>query len=356
MATRAGGHFATGPTHIDDLVCAARVVTPSGTFETRRLPASGAGPDPLRALVLGSEGTLGIITEVVLRVQPRPRFRAAATLMFPTFEQGCSAVRAITQTGVQPSNLRLVCAEESMFMGLGDGSGAMLLTGFESPAIDDWTPQMKVVMKNCYDFGGTLTDDTDTDADGVPRTRQGRDGARDGGAGEWRRAFISAPYLRDELALRGFVCETFETAVCWSNLRSLLAGVQAAVEAVFEERCGGNGVLTVRITHAYRDGCAPYFTVLANCAGASGSPEHVLEVWDAIKLAASDALQAHGATCTHHHAVGRDHAAHYAREVGPMVLKAYSATKAVLDPAWILNPGVLLPLSARPAPGASSRL
>src|SRR5213079_502058 len=92
IATRAGGHFATGPTHIDDLVESVRAITPRGPWESRRLPGSGAGPSPDRML-LGSEGILGVITEAWMRVRPRPRFKASATIHFDSFEQGAGAVR-----------------------------------------------------------------------------------------------------------------------------------------------------------------------------------------------------------------------------------------------------------------------
>ena len=107
IATRAGGHFATLYTHIDDLVESVRAVTPAGTWESRRLPGSGAGPSPDR-LLIGSEGTLGLITEAWVRVQAKPTHRASTGVRFASFAAGAEAVRAIAQSGLYPSNCRLI--------------------------------------------------------------------------------------------------------------------------------------------------------------------------------------------------------------------------------------------------------
>src|SRR5207237_1656502 len=107
IATRSGGHFATLYTHIDDLVESVRALTPSGVWESRRLPGSGAGVSPDRMLI-GSEGTLGLITEAWVRVRARPSHRASAAVMFSDFIAGAAAVRALSQSGLHPSNCRLI--------------------------------------------------------------------------------------------------------------------------------------------------------------------------------------------------------------------------------------------------------
>ncbi|MCA1822797.1 MAG: FAD-binding oxidoreductase, partial [Frankia sp.] len=131
LATRAAGHFATGPTHIDDLVEAIRAVTPSGISQSRRVPASGAGPSPDR-LLLGSEGTLGVITEAWLRVQPRPEHRADAAVAFPTLAAGAAAVRAVVHAGHRPAALRVVDAAESALTGTLASGEAVAIVGVES--------------------------------------------------------------------------------------------------------------------------------------------------------------------------------------------------------------------------------
>src|SRR3954454_866741 len=131
IVTRAGGHFATGPTHVDDLVEPVRAVTPSGTWASRRLPGSGAGPSPDRAL-LGSEGILGVVTEAWIRVRPRPVHRAGASVSFPSFLSAAAAVREISQSGLNPSNCRLLDALEAGTTGAGSGEKDLLVLGFES--------------------------------------------------------------------------------------------------------------------------------------------------------------------------------------------------------------------------------
>ena len=131
VATRSGGHYATNHTHIDDFVESTRMLTPKGWFESRRLPGSGAGPSPDR-LVLGSEGTLGIISECWLRLQKRPVYRATAGVAFTSWENGCEAVRAIAQAKLWPANLRILDPSEAEFSAGLSGDHALLIIGFES--------------------------------------------------------------------------------------------------------------------------------------------------------------------------------------------------------------------------------
>lgn len=321
LATRSGGHYATNTTHIDDFVQSMRVVTPAGTVESRRLPGSGAGPSPDR-LFLGSEGTLGVITEAWMRVQDRPRWKSSAGVRFASFAAGAAAARAVAQAGLHPSNCRLLDpVEAATSAGVQDGS-ALLVLGFESAdhPLDAW---MTRAVECCADHGGTVPD-------GVTAT------SSDGAAGTWRGSFLRAPYLRDAMVALGCIAETFETAVTWDRFEGLHARVTEAVEAALGEVCGG-GRVTTRFTHVYPDGCAPYFTVLA--PGRHGS---LVEQWDEVKAAASEALLGAGGTITHHHAVGRDHRPWYDRQRPDPFATALRATKTVLDPAGILNPGVLV--------------
>lgn len=318
MATRAAGHFATGPTHIDDLVESVRAITPSGVWASRRLPASGAGPSPDRAL-LGSEGILGVITEAWMRVQPRPAHRASRTVRFPTFALGCEAMRAILQAGLRPANTRLIDATEASFTGAGDGSHALLVLGFEAVGVPVET-ELAAALELCTEAGGRFDVATPS--------------AREGAAGAWRDAFLQAPYLRDVLIGLGVLSETFETAITWERLGALHDAVLvAARDALDDERV----LVTCRLTHAYADGAAPYFTVLAPARRGDEEAQ-----WWAVKRAASEALLAGGATITHHHAVGRDHRPWYDRQRPEPFALALQAAKAAVDPMGILNPGVLV--------------
>jgi alkyldihydroxyacetonephosphate synthase len=327
IATRAGGHYATKLTHIDDLVESVRALTPAaGVWESRRLPGSGAGPSPDR-LLLGSEGTLGVITEAWVRLQDRPRWRASASVRFPGFLAGAEAVRALAQSGLDPANCRLLDPHEAEIFGGGDGASALLVLGLES-AHQPVEQDAQTALDICLGLGGVCPEGLRHRADGV-------DEAEDP-ASTWRQNFLRAPYLRDALVAVGMITETFETAVTWDRLPELHAAVTGAVEKALAEICGG-GVVTCRITHAYPDGAAPYFTVIAPSRHGSQ-----IAMWDEIKHAASEALLASGGTITHHHAVGRDHRPWYDRQRPEPFAVALRAAKSALDPAGVLNPGVLV--------------
>ncbi len=333
IATRSGGHYATLYTHIDDFVEALRVVTPSGLVETRRLPGSGAGPAPDR-LFIGSEGTLGVIVEAWMRLQDRPTFRASASVAFTEFAAGAESARQIAQAGLHPANLRLLDPGEAALSGAGAGDEAVLLLAFESAdhALDAW---MDRALECARDHGGRVPPDAGrTRATGA--SGASGEGARDGAAGAWRRAFLGAPYLRNTIVALGMVSETFETAVTWDRFPAFHDAVLAATRDTVARVCG-SGLVTCRFTHVYPDGPAPYYTVIA-----PGRPGAELEQWAAIKQAAADAILRHGGTITHHHAVGRDHRPWYDRERPALFADALRAAKRVLDPAGILNPGGLI--------------
>jgi alkyldihydroxyacetonephosphate synthase len=327
IATRSGGHYASLYTHIDDFVESLRVVTPSGTIETRRLPGSGAGPSPDR-LFIGSEGILGVITEAWMRLQSRPTFRASASVTFPSFLAGAEAAWVIAQAGLFPANCRLLDPGEAATAGAGDGSRAVLLLAFESAdhPLDAW---MTRALECVRDHGGETPPD-------AGRTRTDAAGARDGAAGAWRQSFLQAPYLRDALIAMGMISETFETAITWERFPKFHAEVMAATEAAVREVAGA-GQVTCRFTHVYPDGPAPYYTIIA--PGRRGAE---LDQWATIKRAAADAIIRLGGTITHHHAVGRDHRPWYDRQRPDGFAAALGAAKAALDPAGILNPGVLI--------------
>ena len=327
IATRAGGHFATLTTRIDDLVESVRMLTPSGPWETRRLPASGAGPSPDR-LVLGSEGALGVITEAWVRVQARPRFRASASLHFETFERGAEAVRAVVQSGLHPANCRLLDPAEAALHAVAADGHAVLLLEFESAdhALGAWIERAVAIAEahgaRCR--SGPLLRD------------EGDGGARGAESSSWRSAFLAAPYLHSALVSLGLVADTFETACTWDRFPALHGAVMERVGEALRQACGA-GLLTCRLTHVYPDGPAPYYTFLA--PGRAGAE---LDQWAQVKREAADAIAAQGGTITHHHAVGRMHAPWYARERPDAFSRALGAVKSALDPAWILNPGVLV--------------
>jgi alkyldihydroxyacetonephosphate synthase len=319
IATRSGGHFATLYTHIDDFVESVRLVTPAGAMESRRLPGSGAGPSPDR-LAIGSEGSLGIITEAWMRLQDKPRFRAGAPIMFSDFYKAAEAVRALAQSGLNPANCRLVDAAECRATGVNDGSVHLLVLAFES-AHYDVQPKMARALEIARDHGGTI-DASAATADAV---------------GAWRNAFIRMPYFREIITPWAVINDTFETAITWDRFPAFHRAIMAATESAIEAATGRKGLVTCRFTHVYPDGPAPYYSFHAK-----GDRRALMKQWMAIKTAASDAVIANGGTITHHHAVGRDHMKWYERQRPKLFGAALAAAKAALDPAGIMNPGVIV--------------
>ena len=327
IATRSGGHFATLYTHIDELVESVRAITPIGTWQSRRLPGSGAGVSPDRMLI-GSEGILGLITEAWVRVRPRPTHRSSAAVRFGDFLAGAEAVQALSQSGLHPANCRLIDAEEAKVTGAGDGSHAVLVLGFES-ADHDVEPWMSLALQCCGDHGGSWERRGSREA-GT------RNGSGDDAVGSWRQAFLRAPYLRDTFVAMGVLSETFETAITWDHFRAFHESVLERAQTAVREACGA-GSVTCRFTHVYPDGPAPYYTILAPARRGAE-----LEQWAQIKGAASEAVLASGGTITHHHAIGRDHRPWYDRQRPDPFAEALRAGKAALDPRGALNPGVLI--------------
>ena len=341
IATRAGGHFATLFTHIDDLVESVRAITPAGAWESRRLPGSGAGPSPDR-LLLGSEGILGVITEAWVRVQERPRWKLSCAAAFESFGQGAEAVRELAQSGLHPSNCRLLDAGESVLTRAGPPDKALLVLGFES-AHHPVDAAMETGLEAARDHGGEPGE-----VRGAPAPDAHREGPADGDPGSdpvsaWRRAFLAAPYLRDTFVACGVLSDTFETAITWDRFPDFHADVMDSARRAIAAACGtppdgpGSPRLSCRFTHVYPDGPAPYYTVL--CPAKRGGE---VEQWDEIKAAVSETVIAAGGTITHHHAVGRDHRPWYDRQRPAPFAEALLAAKRAVDPGGVLNPGVLV--------------
>ncbi|WP_035841420.1 FAD-binding oxidoreductase [Kitasatospora azatica] len=319
-AARSAGQSSAGYGRFDEMVVGLVLATPRGTLTTGSAPKSAAGPD-LRQLVLGSEGTLGVITSVTVRVRPVPAERVYEAWRFDTFEEGAAALRRLVQDGPLPTVLRLSdeaetsvnLADPAAMFGGGPG-GCLAVTGYEGTAAE--------VAARRAGAGEVLAA-----AGGQPM------GTEPGEA--WRTGRYRAPYLRDPLLDAGVLIETLETVTFWSNLPAL----RAAVTAALTDALGAQGtppLVLCHISHVYETGASLYFTV------ACAQTEDPLGQWQAAKSAANAAIRATGAAITHHHGVGTDHRETYAQEVGPLAIEALRAVKRVLDPAGILNPGVLL--------------
>tara|TARA_B110001450_G_scaffold14121_1_gene13282 strand:- start:3657 stop:5345 length:1689 start_codon:yes stop_codon:yes gene_type:complete len=334
IATRAGGHFASVYTHIDDFVESTRLLTPSGVIASRRLPGSGAGPSADR-MVLGSEGILGIVTEAWVRLQSLPKWKASVTVRFANFVAGAEAVRLISQSGLFPSNCRLLDETEVYWNHLAPEPCALLVLGFESAdhQVHHWMARaLEIVSSQNGQFEPvTYSSATDPIKDQTP----------DSTAQSWRNAFIRMPYYRNRLVGFGIIADTFETAISWDKFDMLYAGVKKDMLLAIMDITGQPGLVSCRFTHIYPDGPAPYFTFFA-LGDKTGNLTHVLDNWRKLKLIANDLVVGLGGTVTHHHAVGRDHRSGYEQQSPELYRQTLAAAKAHLDPKAVLNPGVLI--------------
>lgn len=317
-ATCSSGQSSAGYGRFADLVVALRVATPIGELTAGSSPASAAGPD-LRQVVLGSEGSLGVITQITVRVRELPVARAYDAWRFESFAAGSDAVRHLAQHDRLPTVIRLSDEAETMLnlasqtdIGGTSAGGCVMIVGHEGDA-ETVATKRDATTATLTALGGTAL------------------GPERGEA--WVHGRFHAPYLRDAMLDAGVLVETLETATFWSNRGRLHADVRAALE----ESLGDPTMVLCHISHVYPTGCSLYFTVVA-----SGGPA-TLERWLTAKAAASEAIIAAGATITHHHAVGTDHKPWLAREIGPVGVAMLRALKDAVDPTGILNPGVLIP-------------
>ena len=334
VATRSAGQASTGIGRIDELVEAVECVAPAGEVATRDVPATAAGPC-LRELLVGSEGTLGVITAVTLRLRPLPEARHYEAWSFRSFDEGIEAFRLMEHASASPDVARLSDEHETRvsaaFASMDGtleraGKAYLRLRGHED---------------GCVAFAGF-----EGTGDQVAR-RRGRAAEVLRAAGgiclgerparSWLRGRFAAPYLRDELLDRGVMVETLETATTWTGLRALYEAVAGALRDALAAR-GTPPLVLCHVSHLYPSGASLYFTFIARQEEGAE-----LDQWWAAKAAAGDAIMAGGGTITHHHAVGRDHVPWMEEEVGPVGLDLLRAAKERLDPGGIMNPGKLLP-------------
>ncbi|MGK4579073.1 FAD-binding oxidoreductase [Kitasatospora sp. HPMI-4] len=321
-ATRSSGQDSAGYGRFDEMVRGLRVVTPAGTLDLGRAPASAAGPD-LRELFLGSEGAFGVITAVRLRVHPLPAAKAHEAWSFPDFATGAAALRAVEQQGTGPTVIRLSDEAETfvnlaMTEKIGGGQvtgGCLAVTVFEGTAAQV-AARHEATRTALLAAGGTSLGAEPAEA--------------------WEHGRFDAPYLRDSLLAAGALCETLETATEWAGLGRLKAAVTEALQSALRAS-GTESMVMCHISHVYPTGASLYFTVVAAQQG------DAIEQWTAVKRAACDAIMANGGTITHHHAVGADHRPWLDQEIGEVGVRILRAVKDAVDPAGILNPGKLIP-------------
>ncbi|MFB6369294.1 MAG: FAD-binding oxidoreductase [Haloarculaceae archaeon] len=329
IATRSGGHYATRYTHIDELVESLTMVCPAGRFETQKLPSHGAGPDANR-FVCGSEGTLGVVTEAWMQVEPRPAYRSAAAVYFDGIQAAADGIRSVVQADLTPANCRLHDRVETSMYGLGDLNQELVVLGFESTEFPT-DEEMERALELCRAHGGECPDGPDHFGSGYDAERP-----EDSDVTRWGEAFQMSATGGTDAAL-ALVAGTVETAVTWSDFPDFHDDYVSTVEAALEEHCG-MGHVSTRFTHVYPDGPAPYYHFLAP---GDPDPDRRMEQWHAVKRAALDVVMKHDLSPTHHHAVGRDHVEWYAQQPPEQFADVLRAVKGVLDPAGVMNPGVL---------------
>ncbi|MGW4061929.1 FAD-binding oxidoreductase [Amycolatopsis sp. NPDC004747] len=325
-ATRSAGQASSGYGRFEDMVTGVRLATPRGPWRLGVAPASAAGPD-LRQLAIGSEGTLGVITEVALRVRPAPPVRRYEGYALPGWAAGAEAVRDLAQHHALADVTRLSDVDETeVSLALNAGPKTTALRRYLAA---------RGVRRPCFLIVGW----EGTAHDVALRRRETARRLKASGAvrvgkalGEsWRHGRFAGPRQRDALLDRGVCVETLETAAYWSNLDELRDDVRAALTAAL-----GRSIVMCHISHAYETGASLYFTVLT--ARDEADP---IGQWQRAKAAACEAIAGLG-TISHHHAVGVDHAPYLSAEIGSLGVEVLRAAKSTVDPTGILNPGKLV--------------
>jgi alkyldihydroxyacetonephosphate synthase len=333
-ATRSAGQTSSGYGRFDSLVSSVRLLAPAGEISTLETPHTAAGP-ALRELAIGSEGVLGVIPDVTVRVRPAPNVRRYEAWMAESFDAGAEIVRELSQGPGLPTIVRVSDEEETegtlalsgprgLSGRLFDGylgarrrhGGALMIVGFEGD--EESTARRRALTVRALRGGGAAY--------------LGQSAGR-----AWEHGRYQGPYLRDTLMGMGAMVETLETSHTWSRFGELHEAVAAAIRGALDGQ-GTPGLVFCHLSHAYADGASLYFTFISRARRGAE-----LEQWAAVKRAACEAIVAHGGTITHHHAVGRDHAPYMEAEVGKTGLDLLRAAKEQLDPSGIMNPGKLLP-------------
>jgi alkyldihydroxyacetonephosphate synthase len=333
-ATRSAGQASSGYGRFDSLVSSVRLLSPASELSTLETPHTAAGP-ALRELIVGSEGVLGVIPDVTVRVRAAPTVRRYEAWIAESFEAGTEIVRSLAQGPGLPQIIRVSDEEET--------EGTLALNGprgLSGRLFDGYLGARR------RRGGALMIVGYEGNEESASRTRAlGTRALREGGAAylgqaagkAWEHGRYQGPYLRDTLMEMGAMVETLETSHTWSRFGELHAAVGEAIRGALGGQ-GTPGLVFCHLSHAYADGASLYFTFISRARRGAE-----LEQWAAVKRAACEAIVAHGGTITHHHAVGRDHAPYMEAEVGRSGVEVLRAVKEQLDPAGIMNPGKLLP-------------
>ncbi len=341
IATRSSGMQSDRYGDIADLTRAVRVVTPAGQLVTRPVPSTSTGPS-VREMVLGSEGRLGIITEATVHVQHVPARRTILGYLFPTWAEGLAAMRDIAASTASPSITRVSDAFETRFS-FATRKDPSAVDQLKSRALTAYLQRRRGFDTEamCLSFIGY----EGTEAH-VARERRfvGRIVARHGGlcigsgpGALFDQKKFDTPYIRDFLLDRGALADVAETAAPWSALSSLYDRVMADARDAFDE-LGVRGYIMCHLSHSYHAGACLYFTFGFKPTGRRDE----LDEYGIVKSAIQQAFVDSGATLSHHHAVGTEHAQWLEADISTPGVAMLRALFDGIDPGANLNPGKIV--------------
>lgn len=336
IATRAAGQNSTKYGKIEDMIEALTMHYPGGKITTKTTPASASGPD-IKQLLIGSEGTLGVITDAVIRLHQLPESKHYCGFILKSFEEGIESLRKIIQNEITPAVTRLSDAEETMaMMKLGSSEKNFLETMIKD-ALKFYLKKKGYDAKACMlilGFEGPK-DKVRLDFKKSKKTIKGLYLGRSPGE-QWLKKRFELPYLRDEMLDLGILVDTLESATNWNNITRLYSKTKEAIEQAINSY-NVKGFVQTHISHCYTEGASLYCTFVAK--EIKGKE---IEQWTAIKRKATQAILENGGTISHHHGIGLEHADWTEEEHGKKGIELLKKMKECLDPDNILNPGKLM--------------
>jgi len=337
VATRSCGQQSRHYGRIEQLFAGGDVATFKGRLRLPPFPASAAGPD-IRQLVLGSEGRMGILTRVIVRISPLPDVNDIHGVFFPSWDQACRAVQKLAQSQIPLSMVRLSNPQETQV--------SLALAGHEQQIkwlrrflkLRGIDPNAACMCLIGYTGSRRQARVARSEAGSIIRRFKGIAAGKSIG-NAWKKNRFRSAYLRNTLWDLGYAVDTLETAVNWDKVTDTMTRVETELQKALEptnERI----LVFSHLSHVYATGSSIYTTFVFRLAD---SPEKTLERWRTMKQAASRAIVEAGGTISHHHGIGKDHKPYLEAEKGPIGINMLDQVFSYLDPGRQMNPGKLLP-------------
>jgi alkyldihydroxyacetonephosphate synthase len=334
IASRSAGQVSTKYGKIEDMVESLTLVSPNGKLDTKAVPASATGPQ-LKQVLIGSEGTMGVITKAKLRIHHVPAVSRYEGLMFKSFRNGINAIRETMQSGSVPAMMRLSDPDETTLSLMLSSQSATTKLGLWMLERLGYAPSRQCVMILGVEGDPTIVKAERQIAVGACK-RNGAFAIGKGVGATWLNERFELPYLRDVLLDHCILVDTLETATTWDKLEALHGAMKKSIEEAIAEM-GVTGLAFAHVSHAYPDGASIYYTIVA--PQVTGKE---VQQWLGIKKAATDCIMQNGGTLSHHHGIGKDHTPWIKQELGENGLALLRAIKRQLDPEGVMNPGKLL--------------